>query len=410
MKAPKKPAAASEAPRPAGMGANGVPLSEDQRKFRRDWTPADCVAELRRIAEIDTSKVISRNYFRVHSPISESTWNRYFGTFEEFKRQAGIILRRHAHRLEKSIAKHASVDRLRDMNKHRREYAGKYLRPAGGRWQTALVVSDLHDKECDPFARRVVVDTARRVLPEKIVIAGDLFDLPEFSKHTQDPRSFDILARIAWAHAFLADLRAASPDSEIVLIEGNHEFRLLRHMAEETPALMTILADLHGFTVPRLLGLDAYGVNYIARADMTAWNERDIATQLRKNYLIAWDSVLFGHYPNMREMGMPGASGHHHKHLVWTQYSPVHGAYEWHQIGAGHQREASYAPGEKWATGFLLAHVDTLTRRTQFEYLDLSHPAAMVGGKWYQRTAREPVFDLVGGVSGAATTPTRKAK
>jgi hypothetical protein len=372
-----------EPPRPAGVDAAGVPLSEDQRRFRKDWGPAECVAELRRIAELDPTRVVTRNYFRVHSAISEATWNRHFGTFEEYKRQAGVILRRHAHRLEKAIAKHASVDRLREMNTTRREYEGRYLRPAGGRWQSALIVSDLHDKECDPFARRVVVDTARRVLPEKIIIAGDMFDLPEFSKHTKDPRSFDILGRIAWVHAFLGDLRSASPDSEIVLIEGNHEFRLLRHMSEETPALMVVLADLHGFTVPRLLGLDAFAVNYIARADMTAWSERDIGAELRKNYLIAWDSLLIGHYPNMREMGLPGASGHHHKHIVWPHYSPVHGPYEWHQIGAGHQREASYAAGEKWATGFLLAHVDTTTRRTQFEYIDLSHPAAMVGGKWY---------------------------
>ena len=60
-----------------------------------------------------------------------------------------------------------------------------------------------------------------------------------------------------------------------------------------------------------------------------------------------------------------------------------------------HQREASYCAGEKWGNGFLLAHIDKSNKRTQFEYLDLSHPAAMIGGRHYERTIAEPVLDLV---------------
>jgi hypothetical protein len=371
-----------------------VPLSEDERKFHPEWTSDDCIAELQRIANIDTRKVITRNYFRVHSDISESTWNRYFGTFLEFKRQAEIILSRHAHRLELSIAKHASVDKMRELNAEKRQYEGKYLRPSGKRWQMVLHGCDLHDINCDPFYRRTFIDIARRAQPEKIVINGDLYDLPEFSKHIQDPRSFDMAKRIRWVDAFLTDLREAAPNAEITIVEGNHEFRLLRHMGEQTPAMLVILAELHGFTIPKLLGLDKFEVNYVARADMTAWTERDIKEQLRKNYVILWKSVLFGHFPEFRDRGMPGASGHHHSHIVWPFYSPVYGPGEWHQCGCGHRREASYTPGEKWGNGFLLGHVDTQVLRTQWEYVDVSHPAAMIGGKLYVRNDDEPVLDL----------------
>ena len=372
-----------------------VPMSEDQKKFHPDWTAQDCIIELRRIAEIDTTKVISRNYFRNNSDISESTWNRYFGTFEEYKRQAGIILSRHVHRLEKDIAKHASVDGLRTLNAEKREWEGAYERPSSRRFQTALVASDLHDLHCDLFYRRCLLATAARVQPEKIVLNGDIFDLPEFSKHFQDPRAFVLLDRIRWVHAFLRELRDAAPNAEIVLVEGNHEFRLLRHMSEQTPAMLTVLADLHGFNVAKLLGLTAFEINFVARADMTAWTERDIKSQLRKNYVRLWDAQLYGHFPEMRQMGIPGASGHHHKHIVWTDYSPVYGPWEWHQIGCGHQREASYCNGERWANGFLLAHVDIQSKRTQFEYIDTSHQAAFIGGKHYERTELEPILDLV---------------
>lgn len=379
---------------PSTMQGRIAPLSEDQRKFHAHWGPAECIAELKRIANIDTTKVISRNFFRVHSDISESTWNRYFGTFEEFKRQADITLSRHAHRLEKSIAKHASVDIQRQTNGEKRQWEGRYLRPSSRRFQTALVLADVHDKQCDPFYRRALIDTAARVQPEKIVLNGDVFDLPEFSKHLQDPRAFDLLGRIQWVHAFLSDLRLVAPDAEITFVEGNHEFRLLRHLSEQTPAMMVVLADLHGFTVPKLLGLDRFELNFVARSDLAAWTERDIKGEVAKNYVTLWDALLFGHFPEMRAMGMPGANGHHHKHIVWTAYSPVYGPWEWHQTGCGHLRSASYCSGERWGNGFLLAHCDTHTKRTQFEYVDLSHPHAIIGGRFYERTAEESVVDL----------------
>ena len=371
-----------------------VPLSEDERKFHEEWTAEDCVAHLRDLASQHPDAFLSRNWFRVNSDISEATWNRYFGTFLEFKRQARLQLSRHAHRLELNVARHASVDPQRDMNVEKSGWEGAFARDRSTRFQSVLVATDQHDLNCDPFYRRVLVDTARRLQPEKIVFPGDLFDLPEFSKHTKDPRSFELLARVNWVHEFLKDMREAAPEAEMTLVEGNHEFRLLRHLAEESPAMMVVLADLHGFTVSKLLGLEKFDVNFVARADLTAWNEVSIKAQLRKNYLIQHRCLLFGHYPDMRNMGYPGASGHHHRHLLWSSYSPTFGPMEWHQVGCGHRREASYMAGETFANGFLICHVDTLSLRTQFEYVDVSHTRACVGGKFYERAGDEPVLDL----------------
>jgi predicted phosphodiesterase len=373
----------------AARRATSVPMSEDVEKYHADWTPEMCIAELRRIAEIDTTKVISRNYFRNESRISESTWNRHFGTFEEFKRQAGIILSRHAHRLEKNIALHASKDRQRIMNADKASWEDAYLRPVSKRFQSVLVCSDIHDTACDPFYRRLLVDTARRVQPEKIVLNGDIFDLAEFGKYATDPRTFNPVARIKWVHALLHDLREACPETEITFVEGNHEFRLLRHLTEATPALMTVLADLHGMTVPSLLGLDKFELNYVARMDLAAFNEADIKKELSKNYVILWDAVLFNHFPEGRNFGYPGANGHHHKHIVWNDYSPVFGSYEWHQLGCGHAPRASYCAGEKWSQGFLLCHVDTHKKHTQFEYIDTTFGHAIVGGRFYERAESE---------------------
>ncbi len=368
-----------------------APLSEDERKFRRSWGQKRCLKHLREIAEKTPDRVITRNFFRINSDISESTWNRYFGTFHEFKRAANIILSRHAHTLERSIAKHSSKDVQREMNIDKRGYEDKYDRPAGTRYRDILVGSDIHDKMCDPFYRRLFIETAARLQPDVICLKGDIFDLPEFSKYTVDPREWSPIDRITWVHEFLAELREVCPDARIDLIEGNHEFRLLRHLSESTPALQQILSDLHGFTVSSLLGLDEFEVNLIARADLTAFTERDIKSEIGKNYKVYFESVLAHHYPTGRQMGFPGWSGHHHKHIVWPFYSPTYGSSEWHQVGCGHRREASFCDGAIWANGFLIAHVDTQTTHTAFEYIEL-RDHAVIGGRWYERQDDETLW------------------
>jgi hypothetical protein len=365
-----------------------VPLADDSDKLDGPWTREQCVEELRRIAELDPAKFISRNYFRNHAKIKERVWNLHFGTFQEFKRGADIVLSRHAHRMELDVAKHSSVSAFRDMNDQKSGYEGKYLRPASRRFQTLLHITDIHDKDCDPFWRRVMMETAQRAQPEKIIIGGDLFDLPEFGNYTVDPREWDVVGRIRWVHEFLADMRAVCPDAEVVLTAGNHEARLLRHLAEETPAMRAVLADLHGFTVPKLLGLDTYEVNYISRDDLGTFTKKDLTEEIKKNYYIAWDCYLAHHFPEGEKMGYPGANGHHHRHWARQHYSPVFGAFSWMQLGCGHRRQASYCAGEAWGMGFLLAHVDTHRKHVVHDYIQV-RDFAMVGGRFYERGDEE---------------------
>lgn len=366
-----------------------VPLSEDLTKITADWTAQQCIDELRRIAEIDPEKFISRNYFRVHSRIAESVWSRHFGTFSEYKRQANVQLSRHQHQHERNIAKHASVDHYRKLGADREDWGEKYVREQPGRFKTLLVASDLHDKEIDPFFLRVLIDTATRAQPDVIVLNGDIFDLPEFGRYTIDPREWDVVSRIKFAHDnILKPLREACPEAQIDFIEGNHEARLLRHLADETPALRAVLSDLHGFTVSKLLGLDEFQINYIAKADLAAWSKRDFDKELANNYKVYWDTVICHHFPHARNMGLPGVNGHHHRHIVWSAFSPVYGPYEWHQLGCGHKRSASYCEGENWHMGFALINVDTETRSTAFDYVSVTD-FAVAGGKWYLRLEEE---------------------
>jgi hypothetical protein len=364
-----------------------TPLSEEDAKYREDFTAQDCIDTLRDFALKHPELEVTRHYFRLHGPISEATWNRYFGTWNEFTRQAGIKLTRQQHALERAIAKHASVDHYRRLNDERGDYGERYLRPSGARFKTRIFASDLHDEEMDPFFRRVLIDTIARVRPDSFTVVGDGLDLPEFGKYSVDPREWGPVRRIKALHGFFEDVRAVY-DGQLDYIEGNHEYRLLRHLGDETPALKTVLAELHGMTIRQLLGLDRFEINYIAKADLATFRERDVAEQIGRNYKVYDGCFLAHHFPEGRQMNMPGCNGHHHRHVVWSHFNPQFGAYEWHQMGCGHKREASYCAGEKWHTGFLLAHIDTETRQVVHEYVQLTD-FAWVGGKFYRRAPGE---------------------
>lgn len=371
-----------------GWQKPNVPMSEHEQKYQ-DWTPQQCIDELMKIQNGSPDVEITRNYFRIHSQISDAVWSQHFGTFDEFKRQAGVKLNRQQHQLERQIAKHASVDHYRALGAERLNYGAKYTRDNARRFKTIICASDLHDEEIDPFWLRVFLDTVKRVQPDDVSLVGDVFDLPEFSKYNVDPREWDVVGRIKFAHDnILRPLREAAPNATIDLIEGNHEARMLNMLCDATPAMRAVLSDLHGFTISKLFGLDEFEINYHAKLDLAAYTKRDFKNELNKNHKVYYDSFLCHHFPFAKELGVPGVNGHHHSHQVWPQFNVTYGAYEWHQMGCGHKREASYCNGEKWHTGFVIAHIDTETKSVVTEYVPITD-FAVVGGQWYYRKEEE---------------------
>ena len=344
---------------------------------------------LRDLQETNVDKSITREFFRKSTGIFDSAWQQFWGNWLEFKAAAGLEDSKPKRTLLTSVSKHAALDTLREYNSKKNQWEGKYLKPQGDRMQTIICGSDFHDKLCDPFHRAIFVDTVKRVKPAKIVLNGDVLDLYEFSRYTKDPRKVDIMSALQWVYKFLEDLREASPDSEIHWVEGNHENRLIKLLAEATPSLLPILSDIHGMTVGTLLGLDKYEVNYITKANLATFTETDTKKEIAKNYYIAYDAVLFHHFPFAKNWGLAGTNGHHHSHRCEVKYDALKGPYEWHQTGGGHIRNAEYTAAERWTNGFLIIHVDTQKKIPVFEYCDTTHEFACVGGKFFQRTEEQ---------------------
>lgn len=362
-----------------------VPLSEVAIPKLHEATPQETIDDLRRLAEEYPERSISRNFYRVHGTYSESAWNQYWGTFAEYRRQAGVVLTRQQHNIEKQIAKQASIDHYRAMNSEIRGYADKYLRPNIKRFKTAIIAGDFHDINIDPFFLRVYLDTIKRVSPDAVIINGDGVDLPHFGKYNVDVRDWDVVGRIKFLHTeVLEPIRNNAPDAEIFYHGGNHEHRLIKHLADATPALRVLLSDLHGMTVASLLGLDKYQINYIAKDDLAAYTLSDIHKQVAKNYRVYWDSFIVGHDTEVTKLGYPCVNGHHHKTVVAPMYNEHFGCYSAIQHGCGHKLDAEYCHA-KWQLGFVIATCDTLTNQTVFDTVTFSENFVVVGGKFYER-------------------------
>jgi predicted phosphodiesterase len=374
----------------------GNPAEGKAATRRPSVSKEQCIEEILRIADEHPDRTLSRNFFRVESFITEYDWSFWFGTFPEFKKAAGLSPTRFETKESRDTAVHASKDILTALEADRLSWSNTYDRPSDERFQDILVCSDTHDVSCDPFFRRIFVDTAERVNPKKIVLNGDIFDLPEFSKFENDPRNYNVIERYQWVQDFLRDLREAAPDSEIIMIEGNHEYRVCRSFAEATPSTKTWLSDIHGFDMRKWLGLDKWEVNYHARGSLKAFNVRDIKKEITKNFYCFNNQLLFHHFPEGRKRGMPGASGHLHKHDMWASYHHLYGPVEWHQMGGGHVRFNDYqqSMGEQWGNGFLICHADTKTLHTQMNYIDCSNEHCVVDGKYYLRNEAEKNFCL----------------
>lgn len=361
-------------------------LAEKEKKYDPTATDDQLIADLRRVQQENEDKFISRNFYRIHGRFSEKTWDYRFGTFQEFRKQAGLELSRNQQQLEKHIAKHASLDVYREFQEAEiTPWVGRYEKPQdGGRTKTILVGSDFHDKEVDPFCLHVFIDTAKRMQPDIIVLNGDIFDLLEFSKFDKDPRSMDIKGRFDFVReGIFKPLRDACPKAQIDLMLGNHEHRLLRHLADKTPYLK-VLMDLTGISLTTLFGLDEWEINLRSKWDLAAWRPGEIRELSKKNYEIYYGCFVCNHTGN-EGFGLSGTSGHTHRPDVKTSVS-VNGPLVWTTTGGMCRTTAEYTTTmEKWQNSFLIVHVDTEKKQVVPEHIIFTDHMTVVGGVYYRR-------------------------
>lgn len=374
-------------------------LSERDKKFDPTATEKECIENLRRLQEENSGNFITRNFYRENGKFSDSTWNQFFGTFQEFRRKAGLELTRQQHAIERSIAKHSSVDHYREFFKEEvLPYYNKYQKKGRpGHIKKILACSDVHDKECCEFSLSVFIDTCKLMQPDVIVLNGDIFDLLEFGKYAVDPRNYNIRARFDFVKERLfAPLRTHCPDAQIDFIAGNHEMRLLKLLADKTPNVRVLLSDVMGMGFAEVFGLDKYQINWASKFDLAAYSKSDMNSEIKKNYRIYYNTFVFSHKPDNRlRNSLSGSNGHHHTGTITSSNvvdpeTSLSKSITWSQTPGMHVPDAEYLDNVSgWSTGFLEVTINLRTNEASQKIHFTRKDWAEVNGKYFERVKCE---------------------
>ena len=368
----------------ASEGAELYPLVPEANKYPTG-TADQIIEDVRRLHLLDPNKYITRNFYRAHGLYPERVWTSRFGTWKEVRREAGLELHRGAQRLEKAVAIHASRDRYRGFFEVEvLPWVGRYEKAQTPGMKRILIASDFHDKNADPFVLNVFLDTAERVQPDIIVLAGDVFDFAEFSRFDKDPRTINVKDQFQFVRdEIFAPLRQACPDAQIDMIIGNHDIRILRHMADRTPYLAPVL-DLMGISLSSVFGLEKFEINLVSRGDFSAHQPKESRDEIKKNYAKYFDCLIVNHEPG--DYGMCSVAGHTHKPRFESKVNELSGSYFNLTLGSICKIDLDYVQGlNKYVNGFALLHVDPVLKEIVPEQIIFTQNYATVGGKFYTR-------------------------
>lgn len=210
--------------------------------------------------------------------------------------------------------------------------------------KTALIIPDCHIPYEDLKAYDLMLQVAKFVKPNEIVILGDYLDFYSVSSHSKNPE----LARTALAREIecgkkrVKQLERLFPNADKVYIEGNHENRLSRYIRDKAPEIYGLLElpqilELHEWKfVPygpeqkhRILGSKLH-----ARHEPLASSAKATATK-------AMCSIVYGHIHSIEEHQVVSLDGSNYRAI----------SVGW--LGNKKHSVFSYLKGHaQWALGF----------------------------------------------------------
>ena len=145
----------------------------------------------------------------------------------------------------------------------------------------------------DPQALDLAVQICAEAQPDTIVMLGDLLDVAPWGKYETGPDLRQTSGpALSIAHYWLAQLRAAASDAELVIVEGNHDARVRKAVARDLPeaaALAAVGDDRPALDVVRLLGLDALDIQWVGSPYPKGW--------------MLWDRIRCEHGSTVRSKG-----------------------------------------------------------------------------------------------------------
>lgn len=246
--------------------------------------------------------------------------------------------------------------------------------------KTAVVLPDLHVPYHDNRAFTAVLKYIKDEKPDVIVQLGDFYDCYSLSRYDKDPRRLASLQEeIDVGIEKWKELKKASPKSQLVMLEGNHERRLVKYLMKN-PGLF----GLKSLNPENLFGLKDLGVKFVSAENTYKLNHSLVVTHgavddgcklsqhagySAKNTLDKWGNVS-------------GIMGHGHRIGVSTKTLADGTMVQWVESGCLANLKPEYTKNPNWQHGFVI--VNYTTNRFHLTPVTVANYEFYVGKKVYR--------------------------
>ena len=201
-------------------------------------------------------------------------------------------------------------------------------------------VVGFHSEEAIDIALQIVNHAHQEFGVDTIVNLGDTLDLPAQSRHHQEI-AFQNSTNLAIqrGYEYLAAHRATCPEAEIVFLEGNHDCRIYKYLAENAPAVVNMrrAGDENSWPVnslPHLLRMDELNIKY---ASGYPAGEYWLNENLR---CIHGDRVNSSGSTPMKYI-----NSNHHVSVIYGHIHRIEMLYHTNHTSTGPARNAAFSPG-----------------------------------------------------------------
>lgn len=129
-----------------------------------------------------------------------------------------------------------------------------------------LVIGDHHAPKADMDMHQAVLGYLDQVRPRWGVILGDILNADSISRHRSKPMIDEVNAGLKQGAQILEDYTTTSPDTEWVMIKGNHDVRIDNYLLDYARDAYGIAPEGVGkpaLDLDRLLGLTKRGITLI---------------------------------------------------------------------------------------------------------------------------------------------------
>ncbi len=246
----------------------------------------------------------------------------------------------------------AEIKRQRDLAKQQNFGIPVYTE------KKALIAADIHAPYHVPKSLDAFLNFGAVYSPDILVLLGDLLDCYSVSYWRKDPGRLKFPDELEKALEVLELIDSAFPDSEKVLIAGNHENRLPSYISANAPAL----SGLKSLELTELLQLDERGWQFVD--NIALLNIMELPFNIGNLYFlhghelkVTMNSVNIPRNYFYKTL-VPLCVAHHHTTQEFRPKRLDHSYAGAFSIGCLCQLSADFQPVTNWNYGFATAEFD----------------------------------------------------